>query len=120
MSDTLTRMRMVLIGLGFKDVCGMLECRLGRLEGCTEENILKPMVQFAHHHDTNNGVAVFYDEEGHAWISRGYRAIEEAILQIRVMAHLERGAFVPFSNDGGYMIQILFPEPRDFDTPTVV
>lgn len=120
MSDTLTKMRMVLVDLGFKDVCGMLECRGGVLEGCTLDNILKPKEQFAFRFDTNNGVCVIYDELGHAWINRSYRLLEVALCQIRVMAHIERGAYVPFSNDGGYMAVILFPEERDFDTPTVV
>lgn len=50
--------------------------------------------------DTNNGVTVIYDGNGDPWVHQGVLEVSD----------LQRGAHVPFSNDGGFGIRQLFPD----------
>ncbi len=56
--------------------------------------------------DTNNGVSVVYDENGHPWIVRGEFNPRRLYMSYKVDL-LTRGAYVPHSNDGGQYIQMI-------------
>ena len=49
--------------------------------------------------DANNGVTVIYDEDGYPWVTPGEAPVHG----------LRKGAYVPFSNDGGAGMRFLFP-----------
>ena len=51
--------------------------------------------------DSNNGVTVVYDKEGKSWVINKTLQITDR--------DIRRGAYVAFSNDGGYGIHQLFP-----------
>jgi hypothetical protein len=55
--------------------------------------------------DQNNGVVVVYDEEGRPWIIRRTEAIDLLIETFCRDFGLQRGAYVPHSNDGGKFIK---------------
>lgn len=61
--------------------------------------------------DINNGVIVVYDENGSPWISpnREVGNVTLAVNKYRVgQFDLQRGAYVPHSNDGGnFVIEVL-------------
>ena len=50
--------------------------------------------------DANNGVTVVYDERGQPWVKKG---------NLNIRGGFRRGAYVPYSNDGGASINRLFP-----------
>ena len=82
-----------LSSLDFRMVLGMTET----VGGGANPSIIgkgKPLTW-----DANNGVTVIYDENGSPWVHRGTLIISD----------LQRGAHVPFSNDGGSGIRQLFP-----------
>lgn len=53
----------------------------------------------------NNGVTVVYDEVGRPWIMRNAKITPEIQRAIRASSPLERGAYVPHSNDGGWFLR---------------
>lgn len=57
--------------------------------------------------DTNNGMAVVYDEEGHAWVKprRAFTQKDAGLFPFGC----RMGAHVPFSNDGGRWADIHWP-----------
>lgn len=62
--------------------------------------------------DTNNGVTVFYDEEGRPWIVKNSEVGEVMNLAMRKLIkefNLRRGAGVPHSNDGGHFVCKVLP-----------
>ena len=59
--------------------------------------------------DQNNGTTVVYDEEGSPWVIRNRFLTEGCAKELRGF-HLEMGAYVPHSNDGGEFILTHFPD----------
>lgn len=62
--------------------------------------------------DANNGVIVVYDDDGRPWISANLEVgiVTLAVDKYRVgQFNLQRGAYVPHSNDGGQFIHYLLP-----------
>lgn len=55
--------------------------------------------------DQNNGVVVVYDEEGRPWITRRNREVDLIIETYSRDFGLQRGAYVPHSNDGGLFVK---------------
>jgi len=62
--------------------------------------------------DSNNGVTVIYDEEGRPWIIRNNYDDEVAdAIQVLIHDHdVQRGAYVPHSNDGGHFVCEVIPK----------
>lgn len=69
-------------------------------------------------YDSNNGTAVIYDFEGRPYIikgQRGYDCLYDAVNRINKYLKdqnhrgLRENAFVPHSNDGGWLTHTLFP-----------
>ena len=63
--------------------------------------------------DENNGVVVIYDKEGRPWIMTS-KLIKEKDIDYKIGKlisdhHVKRGAFVPFSNDGGWFVGSILP-----------
>jgi len=61
--------------------------------------------------DSNNGVTVVYDELGRPWIIRRentFKIVDFGAMIIHAY-NLERGAYVPHSNDGGWFITEVIP-----------
>lgn len=58
--------------------------------------------------DQNNGVVVVYDEEGRPWIIRRNREVDLIIETFCRDFKLQRGAYVPHSNDGGLFVKEVF------------
>ena len=111
----LAEMRATLKQLGFLDVSWTLDMGgMTPLRNCTHENILSP-VGSEHRwtlcYDTNNGTGVVYDQEGRAWITRSYNKVGEACQALEELGiTINRGAYVPHSNDGGNMAHFFLPE----------
>jgi len=58
-----------------------------------------------HTFDSNNGVTVVYDEDGRPWItSKNYGGGIESLREANHWYALQRGAYVPHSNDGGHFV----------------
>lgn len=61
-------------------------------------------------YDYNNGVTVVYDEKGRPWIFSGHAEDAGEGFEQTVREHnLERGAYVPHSNDGGFFVRMVMP-----------
>ena len=67
--------------------------------------------------DSNNGVLVIYDELGRPWIIDMFTAqgaeLREEISTLTRQHSLQRGAYVPHSNDGGSFVQNVLPTLMD-------
>ena len=95
-----------LIDLGFFWALGTSE-----RPGMTEQaNHVLRGIPFTY--DMNNGVTVVYDEKGRPWIRTWGEDSKIATMFFEevVSTHsLERGAYVPHSNDGGWFVREIIP-----------
>ena len=96
-----------LIDLGFFSALGTSETSKGKMGEYVYVKRGKPRT-----YDSNNGVTVVYDEDGRPWIiitfaiSKVAVSFNEAVLE----HNLQRGAYVPHSNDGCYFIHKVIPK----------
>jgi len=62
-------------------------------------------------YDMNNGVMVVYDETGAPWIIQTEKAMRDSDWDGEIIQayNLQRGAYVPHSNDGGLFIREVVP-----------
>lgn len=84
---------------GFKRVLGRVEEFPG---GKATVNAGTPMT-----YEINNGVMAVYDESGAPWIRYYTPQIDRQALLSSYP--VRRGAYVPFSNDGGHFVQNVLP-----------
>lgn len=89
----------VLAQNGFRNVLGMFEL----VSGVSEVEAGNPYTR-----DTNNGVAVVYDEEGDPWVMPIHIYALTGVHCLDGIS-FKSGAYVPFSNDGGNQIRKMFP-----------
>lgn len=92
-----TKLSHNLIDLGFFSILGTSE----HPAMCKEEKHVKRGTP--HTYDSNNGVMVIYDEEGRPWLIRN-GLVEKEAQSLIDLYHLQHGAYVPHSNDGGRFV----------------
>ncbi len=91
-----------LINLGFVCALGTTE----HIGGSARESIVKAGTPSTC--DYNNGTNVVYDEEGRPWVMHGSKMTDAILHELRTYP-LQRGAYVPHSNDGGYFMRKVLP-----------
>lgn len=86
-----------LLDLGFFSALGTIEHDAGRPDHVPrgKDNTF----------DSNNGVTVVYDEVGRPWIIQTSRFTAEVSTALNREFSLQRGAYVPHSNDGGHFVR---------------
>ena len=94
--------RTALTQAGFRSVFGAQEAVGG---DARSRNVEKGQAMTC---DSNNGVTVIYDNDGFPWIAP--IMFLERVPDFEGRMGLRKGAYVPFSNDGGYGIRKMFPE----------
>ncbi len=62
--------------------------------------------------DFNCGVLAVFDETGRPWVRAADYVSDDEMTDLRQSFLLRRGAYVPFSNDGGTQIRTWFPKKR--------
>lgn len=60
--------------------------------------------------DDNNGLVAVWLSDNECWVAPASLVREEEIAGIARDLNLKKGAYVPFSNDGGAFLQSLFVE----------
>ncbi|MDP6528035.1 MAG: hypothetical protein QF858_04170 [Candidatus Pacebacteria bacterium] len=105
--DCKTKLSCVLRSVGFFNALGTPDMVGGRTAQ-PPEGLVKKGTPFTY--DTNNGVAVVNDEDGHPWIWYLDKPVPQEYTDAVRPFHLLRGAYVPHSNDGGYFVRIVLPE----------
>jgi hypothetical protein len=91
-----TKLSAVLLDGGFFPVLGTTE-RMGM-----DDNVpVRQGTPFTW--DANNGIMVIYDERGWPWITL-WRLVGVTVGRLEKDFNLQRGAFVPHSNDSGCFI----------------
>jgi len=68
----------------------------------------------AYTYDHNNGTFVVYDEEGRPWIPSEKGKVQALWNEFpEHYHHMQQGAYVPHSNDGGHFVRIDLPSLFD-------
>lgn len=62
--------------------------------------------------DENNGVFAVYDHRGVPWVIAARNISGDTLRDLASTENLRRGAYVPFSNDGGNFVAGKFPTPN--------
>ena len=107
-TSTCSKLSHKLLDSGFFSALGTLQVRCVGMTQRDEE--LRVQRGTPNTWDFNNGVIAVYDESGCPWISVRNTHTNGEVNKLARSYGLQRGAYVPHSNDGGHFVRRIIPD----------
>ncbi len=108
MGSTCRKLSHKLLDSGFFSALGTLQVRCVGMKQRDEE--LRVGRGTPYTWDWNNGVIAIYDEDGRPWINVRNVQTNDMAQKLACSHGLQRGAYVPHSNDGGHFVRRIIPD----------